>query len=51
MVLCLMELVKSQDTVQGGTDEEWTNMIDRGGLWHIKECTYQFFHVVESEMI
>jgi len=48
MVLCLMELVKDQDAEQAGTDEEWTNLIDRGGLWHVKECTYQFFRAVED---
>ena len=39
MVLCLMELVKDQDAEQAGTDEEWINLIDRGGLWHVKECS------------
>ena len=48
MVLCLMELVKDQDAEQAGVDEEWTDLIDRGGLWHIKECTYQFFRAVED---
>jgi len=49
MVVCLMELVKSQDFEElYGTDEEWTDSIDRGGLWHVKEFTYQFFLAVEE---
>ena len=49
MVLCLMELVKDPQDSEGKieTDEQWTNLIDRGGLWHVKETTYQFFHAVE----
>jgi len=45
MVLCTMELVKDpQDTeTKIQTDEQWTDLIDRGGLWHVKEMTYQFF--------
>ena len=49
MVLCLMELVKDpQDSeAKVETDEQWTDLIDRGGLWHVKETTYQFFRAVE----
>lgn len=36
MIICLMELVKSQDT-EG--PEEWTILIDGGGLWNVKEFT------------
>ena len=43
-----MELVKSQDSEEQGADEEWTDLIDRGGLWHVKEFTYQFFLAVEE---
>ena len=49
MILCLMDLVKDpqDDEAKLETDEQWTNLIDRGGLWHVKESTYQFFHAVE----
>ena len=47
MVLCLMELVKDHfsDHHKPGrqleTDHEhWTDLIDRGGLWHVKDTTY-----------
>ena len=45
MILCLMELVK--DNEECGIDEEWTDLLDRGGLVHVKETTYRFFHAVE----
>lgn len=48
MILCLMELTKDDDTgEEHGTDEHWTDLIDRGGLWHIKETTHQFFCATE----
>ena len=31
-----------------GADEEWTDLIDRGGLWHVKETTYRFFRAIED---
>ena len=43
MVLCLMELIKDQNTEQHRIDEDWTDLRDRGALWHIKETTYRFF--------
>ena len=48
MILCLMELIKGQDREEHGIDEDWIDLIDRGGLWHVKETTYQFFHAVED---
>ena len=49
MVLCLMELVKHPQDSEAKieTDEQWIDLIDRGGLWHVKEMTYQFFRSVE----
>ena len=45
MVLCLMRMVKDKDPENDmqGVDEQWTALIDRGGLWHATETTYQFF--------
>ena len=48
MVLCLMELVKDGDVCE--TDEEWTNLVDRGGLWHVKTTTYQLFCAIEYQI-
>ena len=49
MVLCLMELVKHPQDSEAKIeiDEQWTDLIDWGGLWHVKEMTYQFFRAVE----
>ena len=30
--------------------EEWTNAIDRGGLWHINDNTYTIFYLIEEEI-
>jgi len=43
MVLCLMTLIKDRDESGCETDEKWANSLDRGGLWHVKESTYQLF--------
>lgn len=50
MILCLVELVKDKTVEDQGTSEEWTNLIDRGGLCHIKETTFQLFHVLEYQV-
>ena len=48
MILCLMEMTKNNDEDQmHGVDEEWTELIDMGGFWRVKESTYQFFCAVE----
>jgi len=33
-----------------GTAEDWTNLLDRGGLCHINEDTYMFFVAMEEEV-
>lgn len=50
LILCLMALVKDRDSEECGTDEEWTKMMDRGGLWHVKETTYALFVSIEEEI-
>ena len=40
-ILCLMKLNKERSSEDCGTDEDWIKMIDRGGLWHVKETTYK----------
>ena len=46
---CLMQLVLSgQDDGDQGTAEEWTNLVDRGGLWHVRETTFQVFYALEE---
>lgn len=51
MTLCLMELVKERSTSEAcETDEEWTKKIDRGGLWRVKETTFQLFCAIEYQV-
>ena len=50
LILCLMALVKDRNSEECGTDEEWTKMMDRGGLWHVKETTYALFLSIEEEI-
>lgn len=49
MILFISELSGDEwDETQG--TEEWTNAIDRGGLWHIKDNTYTLFYLMEEEI-
>lgn len=48
MVLFCMELCGDEDGDRG--TEEWTNAIDRGGLWHINDYTYTVFSILEEEI-
>lgn len=47
MVLFISDLSGDEwDETQG--TEEWTNAIDRGGLWHINDNTYTIFYLMEE---
>lgn len=49
MVLFISELSGDEwDEAQG--TEEWTNAIDRGGLWHMSDDTYTLFYLMEEEI-
>jgi len=50
MILCLMSMVKDKSDTSRGLCEEWTDMVDRGGLWHVKENTHSFFLTLEEEI-
>ena len=46
---CLQQLLKVEgDEFENGTAEEWTNLVDRGGLLHIRETTFQVFLALED---
>ena len=30
--------------------ENWTNIMDRGGLYHVNDAVYQFFYQIESNL-
>ena len=48
MTLCLMTMVKEKSDTTSGPCEEWTDLVDRGGLWHIRENTHSFFLCLEE---
>lgn len=50
LVLCLMQLVRDKNSEDCETDEEWTKRVDRGGLWYIKETTFQLFYTIEHRV-
>ena len=47
LVLLIMDLC--EDDTSDDT-ENWTSMIDRGGLFHVPETTYTLFHAMEEEV-
>ena len=48
MMVCLMELGGYE--LEETTTEEWTDTIDRGGLWHINDNAYHCFYLMEIEI-
>ena len=48
MILCVMELYGYE--LEETTTEEWTDTIDRGGLWHINDNVYHLFYLMELEI-
>ena len=46
LILFCFELCGDEDCKCGM--EEWTNLIDRGGLWHINDCAYTVFSILED---
>lgn len=46
MIFALMEL--SGDEMNDQETEAWTDLIDRGGLWHISDETYMIFLIMEE---
>ena len=49
MILCLMALTKDKPEEVDET-EEWTKKVDRGGLWYVKETTFQLFYAIEHQI-
>ena len=49
MILFICDLSGDEWDEEQGT-EEWTNAIDRGGLWHVSDSTYLIFYLMEEEI-
>ena len=45
----LMKLNGDEDDEERGT-EDWTNALDRGGLWHVSDTAYNLFYAIEEEV-
>ena len=45
-----MDMTKDGDIEECGPDEEWTDLMDRGGLLHVKDTVYQLICAIETEM-
>ena len=50
LLLCCMELLKYDEGVCEQDSSEWINIIDRGGLWFISDCTYLVFYAMKEEI-
>ena len=51
LISCCRKLVKeAYDPSDPSTCEEWTDLVDRGGLWHIRETTFQLLCALEEEI-
>ena len=40
----------SGNEATGDATEMWTDALDRGGLWHVKDSTYALFYSLEEEL-
>lgn len=49
MTICLLELNRNED-VSKDESEDWTSLVDRGGLTHIDDLTYSIFVSMELEV-
>ena len=49
MILCLVSLGRDTNSEECGSDEEWLKLMDRGGLYHVKETTFQLFCAIENQ--
>lgn len=47
MIMCLVGMYGDEIDEERGT-EAWCNMIDRGGLWHVSDETYELFLEIET---
>jgi len=52
MINCMDRLIKynKEDIGKVSLSAEWMEMIDRGGLWRVKNGTFYLFNVMEQEV-
>ena len=50
LILNLTSMVKFNLDDASGPCEDWLDLMDRGGLWHVRETVYSFFVSLEQEV-
>ena len=48
LILCCMDMTKDRDEKESGNNEEWTDLMDRGGIVHVKDTVYQFICAIKT---
>ena len=46
----MSEVLQGYEVDPEGNTETWTNLIDRGGLTHVNDCTYELFCEMEKAL-
>ncbi len=49
MILFISDFSGGHEVDETKGTEEWTNAIDRGGVWHVNDDTYTMFYFMEEE--
>ena len=47
---CQVSKGEQYNSEECGSDKEWLKLMDRGGLYHVKETTFQLFCSIESQV-
>ena len=50
LLLFMSEVLQGNEVDPKGNTETWTNLIDRGGLTHVNDCTYELFREMEKAL-
>ena len=50
LLLFMSEVLQGYEVDPEGNTETWTNLIDRGGLTHVNDCTYELFCEMEKAL-
>ena len=49
LIKCLMGLLEEEEE-EASPSADWLNLVDRGGLWRVREGTYMLFCAMEDEL-
>jgi hypothetical protein len=48
MVCCIMQLYRYE--LEDTTTEDWTDIINRGSLWHVNDGAYYLFYLMQVQL-